>query len=167
MADHYDLLQRSACGGHRAPQNLRVRLLNAKCVLPTNRNEAISESKSIKQVHGKMLKLVGTYCKTTVSCCERVECIYESWKRTRALGQVIALVRDELFKHSLDPRKNAPIGFEGTNIHRLCFRPASKGSGAKPSRAKITLSVWTRSGAVSISVPSRSKTMVGAGMADR
>src|SRR5262245_66464325 len=72
-----------------------------------------------------MFKLVGTYCKTTVSCCERVECIYESWKRTRALGQVIAIVRDELFKHSLDPgrRKNAPIGFEGTNNHCLCATP--------------------------------------------
>src|SRR5262245_15610279 len=125
MADHYDLLQRSACGGHRAPQNLRVRLLNPKCVLPTNRNEAISQSKSIKQQHGKMLKLVGTYRKTTISCCERVECICEARKRTRALGGVIAIVGDKLFKHSLDPgrRKNAPLSFQGTNDHRLCATP--------------------------------------------
>jgi len=38
-------------------------------------------------------------------------------------------------------------------------RASANGTGGRPSRARMTLSVSTRSGAVSISVPSRSKTM--------
>jgi len=42
------------------------------------------------------------------------------------------------------------------------LRSFSYGTGGKPSRPNTTLSVSTRSGAVSISVPSRSKTIVAA-----
>ena len=46
----------------------------------------------------------------------------------------------------------------------IIARASSNATGGTSCRARIALSVSTRSGAVSTSVPSRSKTMVGAGM---
>src|SRR6266542_2329056 len=47
------------------------------------------------------------------------------------------------------------------------LRAVANGTGGSPSWANTTLRVSTRSGAVSTSVPSRSKTTVAAGMGDR
>ena len=121
ISDHDSSLHRAACSRHSAPQNLRVRLLNAKGVLPTDRNEAISEPKVIQQKHRKTFKLVRTYRKTTISRCERLECIDESWKRSRPINHVFAVVRNKFREHllDLDRRKNAPFSLKPSNDHRL------------------------------------------------
>src|ERR1043165_3310587 len=65
------------------------------------------------------------------------------------------------------PLEASPRRRSGLTPAPIMARDSSKGTGSISCRPRTTLSVSIRSGAVSMSVPSRSKTTVGDGMAER
>src|SRR5204863_9326496 len=59
--------------------------------------------------------------KLTAARCEHIECLRKSGKRSRPVGQMIGIVRNEVHKHlfELGLRKNVALGLYSTGDHRL------------------------------------------------
>ena len=153
------------------PQYLRVRLLHAEGVLAADRGKARVSPSASSSSRDRPSSLLVQTAKRQPSRGQPVERRIKARKRPRAVGDMGGVVRDEIGEQPVE------LGASGVRPSRRRARARSSPGAAADHVAgrrigdrrqafarNTTLRVSIRSGAVSISVPSRSKTTVRAGM---
>src|SRR5262245_38512892 len=103
IPDHDGVTGIAAGTRDRAPQQVRMGLLQPERVRPANGGEAICEAKRVKQPHREPLELVGADRKTAAAGGELVERCFEAGERSGAVGDVRGIVLNEVFDEAVDP----------------------------------------------------------------
>ena len=153
----------------RLDERLRIGLANSERVLAADEGEAVEDAELAEQQLGRMLHLVGADGEAPAGGGAAVEAGDDAGKQRRAVGDVGVVMGEKVDEQALERRRvdlAAQFG-EAT----LDQRPAAGAEqatrrGDRQGRDALSgqheFSAPIRSGAVSASVPSRSKTRVAA-----
>src|SRR3954454_2397524 len=119
IAHHHRPLQRAASRPDRPPQDLGVGLLHAEGVLAADRGKAPAEAERFQQEPRQAFELVGANRKLAAARGKAIERRVETRKRLRAVGDVGAVIDDEIGEQSIYDAigQNAALKFDPAFDH--------------------------------------------------
>ena len=151
---------------HRLLQDDGIGLGDAERVGAADRGKSPAQVQLVEQQLRQPFELVGADRKAAAVRREIVERGFQSLERARGVGDVVGVIVDEILRaggrvprrSSRGLRLRARARSACARRRRSCCAPIASGTGGRPSRSSTKLRAAIRSGAVSTSVPSRSKT---------